>query len=163
MIATATGQPGHGSQFIKDTAAEQMSNFIAHVMQFRREQEALGNKPGATLGDVTTVNWTICKGGVQPNVVPAEMECTFDFRITPKQDMADFGKMLQKWADDSGPGLKLSFTNKNTFQGCTSLEDPHYLSLKASLEELGLKYRLEIFPAATDATTCLPCPITKVL
>jgi len=154
VTATANGQPGHGSQFIKNTAAEKMSNFIAKVMEFRRNQESMLNDPKnndcQTLGDVTTVNWTICKGGVQPNVVPAEMECTFDFRITPKQDMGDFGKMLDKWAEESG-GIELSFPNKNTFQGCTSLEDEHWISIKNSLEELGLKYKLEIFPAATDA------------
>lgn len=155
VIATAKGQPGHGSQFIKDTAAEQMSNFISKVMEFRKQQENMlndiENKECTSLGDVTTVNWTMCNGGVQPNVVPAEMECTFDFRITPKQDMTDFGKMLQKWADESGICLELSFSNKNLFQGCTSLEDPHWLNIKNSLVELGLKYRVEIFPAATDA------------
>ena len=155
VVATAKGQPGHGSQFIKNTAAEQMANFVAKVMKFRVEQESMledpENKECTALGDVTTVNWTMCQGGVQPNVVPAEMECTFDFRITPKQNMDDFGKMLNEWADQSGPTLELAFTNKNTFQGCTSLEDPHWLSIKSSLEELGLKYRLEIFPAATDA------------
>ena len=36
-----------------------------------------------TLGDVTTVNMTMVKGGVAYNVIPAEMEVSFDLRIPP--------------------------------------------------------------------------------
>jgi len=36
-----------------------------------------------TLGDVTTVNMTMVKGGVAYNVIPAEMDVSFDLRIPP--------------------------------------------------------------------------------
>ncbi len=36
-----------------------------------------------TLGDVTTINMTMVKGGVAYNVVPAEMDVSFDLRIPP--------------------------------------------------------------------------------
>lgn len=36
-----------------------------------------------TLGDVTTVNLTMVKGGVAYNVIPAEMDVSFDLRIPP--------------------------------------------------------------------------------
>lgn len=36
-----------------------------------------------TLGDVTTVNLTMLKGGVAYNVIPSEMDITFDLRIPP--------------------------------------------------------------------------------
>lgn len=36
-----------------------------------------------TLGDVTTVNMTMVKGGVAYNVIPAEMDVSFDIRIPP--------------------------------------------------------------------------------
>lgn len=36
-----------------------------------------------TLGDVTTVNMTMVKGGVAYNVIPPEMDVSFDLRIPP--------------------------------------------------------------------------------
>ena len=36
-----------------------------------------------TLGDVTTVNMTMVNGGVAYNVIPAEMDVSFDMRIPP--------------------------------------------------------------------------------
>ncbi len=36
-----------------------------------------------TLGDVTTINMTMVKGGVAYNVVPADMDVSFDLRIPP--------------------------------------------------------------------------------
>lgn len=36
-----------------------------------------------TLGDVTTVNLTMLRGGVAYNVIPAEMDASFDLRIPP--------------------------------------------------------------------------------
>lgn len=36
-----------------------------------------------TLGDVTTVNMTMVNGGVAYNVIPAEMDVSFDLRIPP--------------------------------------------------------------------------------
>lgn len=36
-----------------------------------------------TLGDVTTVNMTMVKGGVAYNVIPSEMDISFDLRIPP--------------------------------------------------------------------------------
>lgn len=40
-----------------------------------------------TLGDVTTVNMTMVKGGLAYNVVPAEMDVSFDLRIPPTVDL----------------------------------------------------------------------------
>lgn len=36
-----------------------------------------------TLGDVITVNMTMVKGGVAYNVIPSEMDISFDLRIPP--------------------------------------------------------------------------------
>ena len=56
------GQPGHGSQFIKDTAAEKVRKVINTFLTFRDEEEArLTSDPTLALGDVTTVNMTIMK------------------------------------------------------------------------------------------------------
>lgn len=55
------------------------SKFIAAMfVNFR-----LNTSECFTLGDVTTVNMTMVKGGVAYNVIPAEMDVSFDLRIPP--------------------------------------------------------------------------------
>lgn len=40
-----------------------------------------------TLGDVTTINMTMVKGGMAYNVIPAEMDVSFDIRIPPNVNL----------------------------------------------------------------------------
>jgi hypothetical protein len=61
-----TGNPGHGSQFIKNTAAEKVQKLINKLLGFREEQKAIfESDPDIKLGDVTTVNLTTMEGGIQ--------------------------------------------------------------------------------------------------
>jgi aminoacylase len=53
------------------------------------------------LGDLTTINLTGLTGGLARNLVPAEFEAIFDIRITPKNDVKEFERMLQQWIDES--------------------------------------------------------------
>lgn len=63
---TCHGQAGHGSLLLKKTAGEKMHYIVDKLMAFRRNQEMkLENNPKFTIGDVTTVNLTILKGGTQ--------------------------------------------------------------------------------------------------
>ena len=63
---TITGNPGHGSQFIKNTAAEKVQFIINKLLGFREEQKAIfESDPDIKLGDVTTVNLTYMSGGIQ--------------------------------------------------------------------------------------------------
>jgi aminoacylase len=62
----STGNPGHGSQFIKNTAAEKVQKLINKLLGFREEQKAIfESDPDIKLGDVTTVNLTTMEGGIQ--------------------------------------------------------------------------------------------------
>lgn len=59
-------------------------------MDFRdNEYQKLLNNPDLTIGDVTTVNLTQIFGGVQNNVVPAELCLGFDVRIAIDVDMLE--------------------------------------------------------------------------
>lgn len=49
-----------------------------------------------TLGDVTTVNMTMVKGGVAYNVIPAEMDVSFDLRIPPAVNLQVCVRLLVK-------------------------------------------------------------------
>ncbi|RKP23607.1 hypothetical protein SYNPS1DRAFT_3249, partial [Syncephalis pseudoplumigaleata] len=71
---TAHGNTGHGSQFIAGTAASKLVGFINEMLKFREEQEQLMKDKQLRLGEVTTVNLNLLKGGVQINVVPEEAQ-----------------------------------------------------------------------------------------
>ncbi|CAE1320151.1 ACY1 [Acanthosepion pharaonis] len=55
-----SGNPGHGSRFIENTAAEKYRKIINIFLAYRDEQEKrLKANKGLTLGDVTSVNLTM--------------------------------------------------------------------------------------------------------
>lgn len=43
---------------------------------------------------MTTINLTIVKGGVQDNVIPAEMRAVVDMRISVNTDLDEFEKQV---------------------------------------------------------------------
>ena len=95
------GNPGHGSRFIENTAAEKVQYLINKLLGYREEQKKkFEADPNSTLGDVTTVNLTTMSGGVQQNVVPNEFVIGFDIRITPTTNLKDFEAMIRKWCDE---------------------------------------------------------------
>ena len=103
------GNPGHGSRFIENTAAEKVQHLTNKLLGFREEQKKIYNSsPDMTLGDVTTVNLTYMSGGVQMNVVPNEFTIGFDIRITPTTKLEKFEAMIRKWIGEAG-GKKYLF------------------------------------------------------
>jgi aminoacylase len=104
-----------------------------------------------TLGDVTTVNLTILKGGQQFNVVPPEAEAGFDIRIAPTVDLDAFRRRLDDWCNE--PGVSYEFVQQLTDNRITPIDDsnPWWTTLKATTDRLGLHIKPEIFPAATDS------------
>jgi aminoacylase len=88
----ATGDAGHGSRFVKDTAMEKLITSINKFLAFRKEQQELlecqhldgcshahAAKRKRKLGDVTTVNLTALSGGHSDgdgkwllNVIPSQ-------------------------------------------------------------------------------------------
>lgn len=147
----ATGQPGHASQFIPNTAGQKLAKFINKVLNFREiEETKMNTTENFTLGDVTSVNFTMCEGGVQQNVVPAEMSGTFDFRVTPRFNVYEFKKMIETWAEEIGD-IQIVYQGENYFQECTDLENEYVGVLKQCFQELDMQVTYEIFPAATDA------------
>lgn len=69
--------------------------FLDRMMDYRTEQaEKLKNNPKLTIGDVTTVNLTIIKGGLQSNVVPSSLRALFDCRLAIDVDHNAFEEMV---------------------------------------------------------------------
>lgn len=76
------GTTGHGSLLLAHTAGEKLRHIVNRMMDFRAGQVVrLANNPEFTVGDVTTVNLTMLKGGVQANVLPESLSAIFDIRL----------------------------------------------------------------------------------
>lgn len=145
---------------------------VNKALAFRQQQEeALGwdthqgcsHSKAKKLGDVTTLNVTMLKGGVSCdggktyalNVIPIEAEAGFDVRICPSLATGDFKAMLDEWCADEG----LSWT----FAPWTSPLHDHHLTdtdrttnpffgiFEDACVALGERVEREIFPAGTDS------------
>lgn len=60
LMIKCPGRPGHGSQFIPNTAGEKLHRIINHFLSYRDAQkQKLMDNPELKLGDVTTINLTV--------------------------------------------------------------------------------------------------------
>uniref|UniRef100_A0A7N6BMT5 N-acyl-aliphatic-L-amino acid amidohydrolase n=1 Tax=Anabas testudineus TaxID=64144 RepID=A0A7N6BMT5_ANATE len=136
------GSPGHGSRFVENTAAEKLRQVINSFLNFReKEKHRLNTSECLTLGDVTTVNMTMVKGGVAYNVIPAEMDVSFDLRIPPTVNLQEFEKQIKQWCKEAGDDITYEFAQVCVLKLIAQL---YYCCLNMTLEK-------EIFPAATDS------------
>jgi len=152
LKVTCVGNPGHGSKFIENTAAEKFQKVVNKFLAFREEQKRiLQSNPKLTLGDVTTVNLTIVKGGVQVNVVPAEIVAEFDIRVPPTTDYDKLIKEFETWVKDAG--AKYEWLEKIWIKAMTATDDksPWWRAFSGTMKKLGLKNNTEIFIGATDS------------
>uniref|UniRef100_A0A8D0G1W9 N-acyl-aliphatic-L-amino acid amidohydrolase n=1 Tax=Sphenodon punctatus TaxID=8508 RepID=A0A8D0G1W9_SPHPU len=150
----AQGNPGHGSRFIENTAAEKLHRVITSLLAFReREKQRLKSEEHLTLGDVTSLNLTLLEGGVSFNVVPSEMTASFDIRIPPTVDLKAFEEQLTAWCQAAGEGVTYNFCQKYTDQTVTPIDesDPWWKVFSETCREMNMKLKCEIFPAATDS------------
>lgn len=88
------GQSGHGSQILKNTPGEKLNYLLGKFMEMRKEEERKLNELKYPYGNITTINLTIIKGGVEANVIPAEMSATFDIRVSINENLDDFIHMV---------------------------------------------------------------------
>lgn len=149
-----TGQPGHGSLLIPNTAGEKIRYIINKFMDLREEQKRiLDGDPKLTIGDVTTVNLNQLYGGVQSNVVPEKLTAVFDIRLAVTVDHVEFEAMINQWCKEAGEGVTIEFEQKNPYVECTKVDasNPFWTAFKAATDELQLKLDIRIFPGGTDS------------
>lgn len=171
----AAGSTGHGSRFIDCTAVEQLVGVVNKALEFRQDQKdtlfGRGKHAGCshavakTLGDVTSLNVTMLRAGVQSNgadvlnVIPPVAEAAFDIRISPHKDPLEMRDMIDQWCQectiDDGR-LTWSFLENGSFQHATTSTDPSinpwWQVFAGYLEnEQGIKIIPSVFPAATDS------------
>ncbi|XP_077982510.1 aminoacylase-1-like [Glandiceps talaboti] len=148
------GNPGHGSRFIENTAAEKLQKVINSFLAFREEQKQLLQKnEELKLGDVTTVNMNKLEGGIAYNVVPMQFVASFDIRLAPTVDMKEFEEKIKTWCTEAGTDVTYEFLQKHTDNTMTSIDksDPWWNAFTTACEQMSMKIETEIFPAATDS------------
>uniref|UniRef100_A0A8C0IUL2 N-acyl-aliphatic-L-amino acid amidohydrolase n=1 Tax=Chelonoidis abingdonii TaxID=106734 RepID=A0A8C0IUL2_CHEAB len=128
------GNPGHGSQFIENTAAEKLVREVA-LFWGVRGLAWLSQRPHLTLGDVTSINMTMLSGGVSFNVVPSELSAAFDIRIPPTVNLQAFEEQLTVWCRAAGEGVTYKFYQKYMDQTVTFTEesDPWWKAFSGAL------------------------------
>ncbi|GLE04775.1 hypothetical protein PINS_up013754 [Pythium insidiosum] len=167
----AEGPTGHGSRFIKDTAASKLIDICNKALAFRDEQERMLNAdPGCKhgdmkkkkLGDVTTINLTVLKAGVTldggktyaMNVIPTEAVAGFDVRISPHEDLTEFKKKLDAWCTAEGVSWEFSPQTNPLFEHhVTKVDESNewWVLFKGACDKMGMRVETEVFPAATDS------------
>lgn len=181
----ASGNTGHGSRFIEGTAVEQVIGVVNKALTFRKEQQDLlhgiGNHAGCshaiakkkepTLGDVTSINVTMLKAGVQAggkdiiNVIPPSAEAGFDVRISPHTDPQFIADTFSNWCHE----VQSSTSGLSSNQGVSweffyePLKSHHTTSInpdenpwwtifsKAIFDHFQIQVIPDVFPAATDS------------
>ncbi|XP_020854841.1 aminoacylase-1 isoform X2 [Phascolarctos cinereus] len=154
LHVTSSGNPGHGSRFIENTAAEKLHKVVTSVLEFReQEKRRLQSDPSLTLGSVTSVNLTMLEGGVAFNVVPATMRASFDFRVAPDVDLKAFEERIQGWCQEAGEGVTYQFYQRWVEPRITAVDDsnPWWTEFSRVCREMNLSIKPEIFSAATDS------------
>ncbi|KAJ2949818.1 hypothetical protein O0L34_g11133 [Tuta absoluta] len=149
-----TGQPGHGSLLIPNTAGEKLRYIIDKFMDLREQQKKiLESNPKLSIGDVTTINLTQISGGVQSNVVPEKLTAVFDCRLAVTVDHEEFDNMVKRWCKEAGEGVTTEFEQKNPKVECTKTDNtnPYWVAFKKAVDDLKLKLDLRIFPGGTDS------------
>ncbi|KAI4479434.1 hypothetical protein M0804_011219 [Polistes exclamans] len=149
-----TGNPGHGSLLLDNTAGEKIRVIINRFMDLRAsEKEKLKDTEKYQIGDVTTINLTQLKGGVQTNVIPNELIAMFDVRLDPSVDHDEFEAKIKKWCEEAGEGVFYTFEQKNPKVENTKLDEtnPFWIAFKRTCDSLDIKLKIGIFPGGTDS------------
>lgn len=164
IAAETSGPTGHGSQLFKETAMDRLLNFLTPYHEWRKiESDRLhvNNADGALkLGDVTTVNINMIKGGAfaadgvgwQNNIIPSTAKAGIDMRIAPNVDLVKFEKELYERAKQHG--VEITILQCMRHNGVTSTNPNESLWWKTFAEVCEIekiKPQLAIFPAATDS------------
>lgn len=86
------GVTGHGSILFENTVGEKMNYVVNKLMERRLIEVAKLNATNYDYTNVTTINLTVIKGGVQGNVIPPELSVVFDVRLGVNADRNEFQK-----------------------------------------------------------------------
>jgi len=161
---TATGNVGHGSQFIPETATEKLHRLLRDkVFPFREQQQIemriRTNNPREKnqCGMVVTINLTGLRAGhinketgsfSNPNVIPGTATALFDMRVPPHVDVDEVNQMLQSWAKYANGTI--TFIQQHMDNPVADMND-ELVKKFLNIVNSRMQTEMRIFPAATDA------------
>lgn len=108
-------------------------------MDFRTsELSKLKTNPNFWVGDVTGVNLTMINGGVQQNVVPAEIKMVFDIRLAVDVDHDEFMEQIKQWCDEAGGNVTINQLSEQAKPPITKTDasNPFWIAFKNAADEL---------------------------
>lgn len=148
----AEGQAGHASALSNNTAMEKIQIVANRLLAYREAEKERMEKNGLQLGDVTTINLTILKGGSQVNVVPSEFTATFDIRISPSWTLEYVQEILDNATAEAGSQVTCNFIVRSALVAETTLspENPWWQAVQAFARDADVELVPTIMPAATD-------------
>ncbi|XP_014087743.2 aminoacylase-1 [Bactrocera oleae] len=149
-----SGTAGHGSLLHKNTVGEKLNYILNKLFEFRQhEVDRLDRDKSLLLGDVTTINLTVVKGGVQSNVVPPVIEAVFDMRLALNVDHDAFDRQLKAWCEEAGGGVEIVYEQKEPKVAATKIDNsnPYWMAFDKAIKDLNLKIQPLVFPAGTDS------------
>jgi len=147
------GITGHGSILFENTTGEKITYLISQFMLKRKAELDNMNELNLTSYDnVTSINLTILKGGVQGNVIPPELSVTFDVRLSVNADHEAFQNEIDKWIIDAGGDITVNYLIKDPKAAKTNADDtnPMWVVLQNTARELGLQIVPGVMSGATD-------------
>ncbi|PVV04243.1 hypothetical protein BB560_001259 [Smittium megazygosporum] len=156
VIYTTHGNTGHGSQFIEGTAIEKMIPIVNALMEKRainkkalKEFESDGSNFRS--GEITSVNLTMFNGGKQANVVPATYTVTFDIRVSPDDDFAQFKAWLLDLAKQNDAEIRFILPDEDRTITPIDRNNKFIDTFFTSLQKRGIEPVPIICPGITDA------------
>ncbi|KAG4066360.1 hypothetical protein HA402_000584 [Bradysia odoriphaga] len=149
---TCNGQSGHGSAPLKNTPGEKLRYILDKFMDYR-SKEITKISENVPIGETTSINLTMINGGVQINVVPAEIKLSFDIRLAVGQDQDAFEAMIRQWCEEAGGDIDLKHIFKDPTAPVSIADErnPFWVAFKSATDELNLKLKVMASPGCTDA------------
>jgi aminoacylase len=137
---TITGEPGHGSLMIEDTAAVKLQKLITKFTDYRHAEMSRLNGPLDLLmvGQITTANVTMINGGLQSNVIPSEFKMMVDIRVSNDIDHEEFIRMFEGWCTEAGSGITYRFELREDKIAATDISEKnkYWTTFKKTFDEL---------------------------
>lgn len=98
----------------------------------------LEKNPLLGYSDVTSMNLTIMRGGVQSNVIPPQLTLAYDVRLSVNVDHTQFEQMLNKWCEEAGGDISIEYEVKEPYIQPTAIDNtnPYWTNVKAACDEM---------------------------
>ncbi|XP_073973326.1 aminoacylase-1A-like isoform X2 [Rhodnius prolixus] len=151
------GPTGHGSLLLENTAGEKMRTVLNAFLDYR-ESQVLKMKNSksvelAKIAEVTSINLTELKGGVQNNVVPPEIVLGFDVRLSVHEDHEQFFNWVETVCKSAGNDVRVEYSQKEPKTPKTAADstNPFWTACMRVFDKMNIPVHVIPFYGCTDA------------